>query len=285
MMMPSAEFAPVRTSQKERFVWTPSPRSDGHSNIAGSVRVAGAAARPLVGARPRAPVVWASRTPLDAVISATSSAARMRMSVVDTGQSSARGHGLQQVAAVADQLEEFRSGARVIAEDPQHRAGHRERVLLLDAAHRHAQVGAFAYHRDPERVDLLEDRLGHLVGEPFLDLQPARKCVHQAGDLAETDDVPLRDVGDVALAEKWQQMVLAEAVEIDVLDDHHLAVIDGEQCAIEDGVDIGVISAGQEFHCLADPERSAHEALAAGILTELDQQPPDEFLHAAIVPS
>ena len=37
-----------------------------------------------------------------------------------------------------------------------------------------------------------------------------------------------RNVRDVTLAEERQQVVLAEAIEVDVLDDHHLAIVDGE---------------------------------------------------------
>ena len=40
----------------------------------------------------------------------------------------------------------------------------------------------------PQRIDLLADGLGDLVGHPLLDLQPAREHVHEARDLAEADD-------------------------------------------------------------------------------------------------
>ena len=57
--------------------------------------------------------------------------------------------------AVGQQLEELHPRACVVAERAQHRAGHGVRVLLLDAAHRHAQVRALADHRDTERVEYL----------------------------------------------------------------------------------------------------------------------------------
>src|SRR5262245_7974340 len=96
----------------------------------------------------------------------------------------------------------------------------------------------FTYHRHAERIDLFADRLGDLIGHPFLDLEPPRKDVDQTRNLAETDDSFTRDVRDVALAEKGEEMMLTERVEIDVLDDHHLVVIDGEQCVVEDIVDV-----------------------------------------------
>ena len=78
---------------------------------------------------------------------------------------------------------------------------------------------------DAERRDLLLDHLGDLMREPLLHLQPAREHVDETRNLAEADHPLLRDVGDVAFAEERQQVVLAQAVEVDVLDDHHLAVI------------------------------------------------------------
>ena len=77
-----------------------------------------------------------------------------------------------------------------------------------------------------------------LVGHALLQLQPAREDVDQARDLAEADHLAVRDVGDVALAEERQQVMLAHAVEVDVADDHHLAIIDAEQRAIEHFVDV-----------------------------------------------
>jgi hypothetical protein len=37
----------------------------------------------------------------------------------------------------------------------------------------------------------------------------------------------------VALPEERQQVMLAEAVEVDVFDYHHLVIINGEQCVVE----------------------------------------------------
>ena len=77
-----------------------------------------------------------------------------------------------------------------------------------------------------------------LVGQALLQLQPPREDVDEARDLAEADHLAVRDVGDVALAEERQQVMLAHAVEVDVAHDHHLAIIDVEQRAIEHLVDV-----------------------------------------------
>src|SRR5204863_2649267 len=114
---------------------------------------------------------------------------------------------------------EFAAGARVAAEGSKHGAGHRNRVLLLHAAHRHAEMLPFEHHADTDRTDFLENGFRDLVGEPLLDLETSREDVDEPWDLAQTHDLAVRDVGDVALAEERQQVVLAEAVEVNVLDD------------------------------------------------------------------
>ena len=77
--------------------------------------------------------------------------------------------------------------------------------------------------------------------------------------------------------------MLTERVEIDVLDDHHIVVIDGEQCVVEDIVDVCVVPGRQESQGLFHTRRRADEPFAVGILTELDQEAPDEILHLCIL--
>ena len=186
--------------------------------------------------------------------------AAARISVADAGQPGRVAEPRVRGPA-ANQLEELHARARVVAEGAEHGAGDGEGVLLLDAAHRHAQVRALADHRHAERIDLLADGLGDLVGHPLLDLQPPREHVHEPGNLAEPDDARLRNVGDVALAEERQQVVLAQAVEIDVLHDDHLVVVDREERVVEDFVDVGRVAAGQECERLLDAQRRPQPAL------------------------
>src|SRR5207244_2989520 len=88
---------------------------------------------------------------------------------------------------------------------------------------------------------------------------------------------------DVTLTKKWQEMVLAETIEVDVLDDDHLVVIDREQCAVQDLVDVGIVSIRQKFQRLLDAFRRIQQPLAARVLSELRQQLPDELLHFSIL--
>ena len=123
---------------------------------------------------------------------------------------------------------------------PEHGAGDAERILFFDAPHRHAQVCGLHDDRHAKRIDLFANRFSDLARQALLNLKPAAEDVDQPRSLAETNDFVSRDVCDVTFAEKRQDMVLAQAVEIDVLDDAISLHLDREQSAVEDLVDIRV---------------------------------------------
>ena len=142
---------------------------------------------------------------------------------------------------------------------------------------------AFADHRDAGRVDGVANGLGDLVRHPLLDLQPPREHVDQARDLAEAHHAAVGDVGDVALAEERQQVVLAQTVVVDVAHDHHLVVIHGEQRAVEDFVDVGRVAARQERHRLGDADGRLDQPFAVGVFAQVDQELPDQGFHGGLL--
>src|SRR5215208_1795900 len=73
--------------------------------------------------------------------------------------------------------------------------------------------------------------------------------------------------------------MLAETVEVDVLDDDHLAVVDGEQRVVQHFLDVGAIAAGQEPQRLFHAQRRAYQPFPVGVLPELGEQLTDEILH------
>ena len=81
----------------------------------------------------------------------------------------------------------------------------------------------------------------------------------------------------MTFAEKRQDMVLAQAVEIDVLDDA-IAVLDREQSAVEDLVDIRVMPLMRNLSAFST-RLGVFEALAAWIFSELGKKLPDQRLH------
>ena len=90
---------------------------------------------------------------------------------------------------------------------------------------------------------------------------------------------PLRNVGDVAAAEERQQMMLAQAVEVDVLDDHHLVIIDGEQGVVEDRIDVRRIPAREEPQRFLDALGRVEQPLARRVFAKLREELPDDVPH------
>ena len=74
---------------------------------------------------------------------------------------------------------------------------------------------------------------------------------------------PFGNVGDVALAEERQQVMLAQAVEVDVAHDHHLAIIDAEERAVQHLVDVGVVAAREKLQRRLDALAACAPALRA----------------------
>ena len=90
-------------------------------------------------------------------------------------------------------------------------------------------VDGFDHHRHALWLEHPVNGLGDLRGHGFLRLEAAGEHLDHAGELAEAHDTSTRDVGDVHLAEEGQQVVLAQAVHLDVLYQHHVAVALGEE--------------------------------------------------------
>jgi hypothetical protein len=85
----------------------------------------------------------------------------------------------------------------------------RKTSLLLDSAHHHAQMPGFNNDANPLRLERFVYGIRNLYRQSFLNLKPAGENVHNAGQFAETDDLPGRHIGHVALAIKRQHVVLA----------------------------------------------------------------------------
>src|SRR6476646_1714653 len=73
------------------------------------------------------------------------------------------------------------------------------RVLLLDSPHHHAQVDCFDDHSNSARFQHILDGLRHLFRKPLLHLQPARKDFNDSRQLGKTDNLPVRNVGNMSL--------------------------------------------------------------------------------------
>ena len=129
---------------------------------------------------------------------------------------------------------------------------------------------------DPLRVGLLHDGVRDLLRQLLLDLQAPREHVDDARELRDAEHLALRDVADGALAVERQQVMLAERVELDVLQDHHVVRAARELRAVHDGLQALAVAARQERERLRDAHRRLLQAFAFGVFPQLDQEFPDE---------
>ena len=70
------------------------------------------------------------------------------------------------------------------------------------------------------------------------------------------------------LAEEGQHVVLTERVEVDILDDNHLAILLTEHRRAEDLLRVFARSRGEEAHSLSDTLGCLHQTLTLGIFAQ-----------------
>ena len=91
------------------------------------------------------------------------------------------------------------------------------------------------------------------------------------------DDFFLRNVGHMAFPEEWQQVVLAQAVELDVFDDDHFVVTDVEHGAVQQFVGILAVAAGKKTQRFLETLGRAAQSFAVGIFAQLHEHLADQL--------
>jgi len=142
-------------------------------------------------------------------------------------------------------------------------------------------MGRLDHDPDALRLESLHQEVRDLLGHPLLHLEATAYISTTRGSWrGPTPGDP--DVGDGRVAEEGQQVVLAERVERDVLDDDHLAVADLEDRAVHEALRVDVIAGGQLGVHAVDPLGRRPEPLAAGVLAHLDEDLADGRLDPPI---
>lgn len=121
-------------------------------------------------------------------------------------------------------------------------------MLFPHSAHHHTEVARFDHDSDALGLEYLLECVTDLLSETLLDLEPTREHVDDAGDFTETDDFLVWDVADVDFAREGEQVVLAEGVALDVFHDDHAIGICREECAVDDFLQILIVSGGEKCH-------------------------------------
>src|SRR6202140_1765757 len=112
------------------------------------------------------------------------------------------------VGSALDQAHKLGPRLRVSLEDAQDAAGKDAAVLLLDAAHLHAEVIGLDDDADADRFHVFLQALRDLPRHPLLHLEAPAVQLDQARQLAQADQPAPRDLADVHPAEEGQQVVL-----------------------------------------------------------------------------
>ncbi len=134
------------------------------------------------------------------------------------------------------------AGDRVVPEYTQHGGGLHLGVLLFHAPHHHTEV--LGLNNDPHSFGPGEfhHRIGNLGGEVFLNLQAPGKDIDDTRHFGQTNHFAVRDLGHVTLTDKRQHMVFTHGVQLDVLNNDHLAVIAAENSDFHDPVQVFVLT-------------------------------------------
>src|SRR5215470_9052045 len=132
-------------------------------------------------------------------------------------------------------------------------------------------MDGFHHHGNAARLERVVERAGDLRGEPLLDLKPLGEHVDEPRDLREADDLLVRHVRHVTLADEYQQMMLTQTREVDVFDDDHLVVILDEERAVEHVFDFLVVTRRQIAQGRFDALGRLDETLTIDVLAQLLQ--------------
>src|SRR5262249_50278370 len=97
-------------------------------------------------------------------------------------------------------------------------------------------------------------------------------------ELGNSEDAAAGDVADVAASEERQHVMLAEAVDLDVLADDHAVGPLREDRAVDQFFCIGLVAGSEEAQRLGHPAGRALETFSGGILSEVHEDLADELL-------
>lgn len=137
----------------------------------------------------------------------------------------------------------------------EHTRRDRRAVGLADAAHGDTQMGRLHHDGHAEGLEHLGHREGDLLRQPLLDLEPAREHFGDPSNLGQADDPAVRDVSDVHLPRERDEMMLAQAEDVDVLHDHELVVVFLEDGVVDDVPEVQFVPVRQEHQRLGIPGR------------------------------
>src|SRR5918993_778905 len=182
--------------------------------------------------------------------------------------------------SVAHQREHLAPAPLVRAEGAHHPAGRHHHPRRLDAASRHAGMARLDDDRDALRLEMLPDRVRHLRGQPLLHLEPPGKAVKHARELADPHHLVARQVSDRRPADDRGHVVLAMALERNVLQQHDLVIAaDLVEGPAEVDRRVLLVAASIFLPRLGNTPRRIEQAFAVGIVARPADEGADRVAH------
>ena len=160
---------------------------------------------------------------------------------------------------------------RPIFKDPRIRTGRRYRTLLLHTPHLHTQMAGFDYNNNALRIERCLQALAYLGRKPLLQLQPTCKGIDQTSQFTEAGYTAIRYIPDMGFPEKWQYMMLAKRIKLNILHNDHLSprtVFFFKQSRLDNRVGRFPVTRCKRQHGLSCPHRGFQQALAVGIFSQ-----------------
>ena len=153
----------------------------------------------------------------------------------------------------------------------------RLRVLLLDAAHHHAEMNCFDDDPDPTRVQHILNGLRYLLCKPLLHLQSARKDFNYSRQLGQPDNLSIRNVRDVSLSKKRKHVVLTHRVQLNIAHNNHVFVRLVENRIAYDVLDSEIITPGEPGLSPGNTLGCLEQPVAGGVLAQQFELPPNQI--------
>ena len=144
-------------------------------------------------------------------------------------------------------------------------------MLFLHAAHLHTEVLRLNDHHHSERIEGVLDTVFDLGRKPLLHLKPTGIDIDNTGYLTKPGNTSVRNICHMYLAEERQHVMLAERIEIDIFDHHHLTIILFKERGTQDRLRIFVVTFAKELQRFSHALRSFHQPLAGRIFSDLLQ--------------
>jgi hypothetical protein len=156
------------------------------------------------------------------------------------------------------------------AERAAHRLCRHHNTRLACAARRKAEVFGTDQHANTSRREGVIQCIGDLRGEALLHLQSSRKGINKAWDFREANDATARHVANGGHAREREEVVFAEGVEWDPLNNDKVASR-GARRLFEDGAEdlvrVAGIAAGELEHGASNAAWRLYEPVARWVFT------------------